>query len=653
MNRIPFQKHDRSKFKDIAKSLFRGLGSIDPKKPFRDRDLEAKTQNPDSLRELFAKCLDYDDTHDLTTCAGKYPFPPPGTITRADIQLSVALGFSKLTKVSLLEAWERAGRAGLHRLSIDESSVEHQRGKQLEARLGQVTDAPEPPASTNVRWHTEQQRFFNNGAPSFELAVQPSGHAFHWPSFINLYNAIRDSKLHRSIVDPNEQFPVGSDEALDSFLSKQLIPQSWIPLEVYVKSGLEILDHEVIWIFVESGECIGRAIRHKTHGGVLPRLYLTDAEVAEGISDVITGRYIQRGSSRDIPYIANPKGNTPVFTLKPGASQPVGAINDPLKQPQVQTSDLMLIPRLLASGLGYQKVVGAPSVQWALDGEPVRKNADNPSSLETTYYDTTRWLSENDMPELFPDYRADPNAGRKDFFADFREAPNRVFLPPKSIDFQKRAFSILDRKKKAAESLLQNAGKSGEFLAACKAELSSVEMEKLGGVLLEASGNSALIQNADNVAALIAQRFPELSYYGPLAISGAIFTHSLGEAFDDIYLDTLQLSDILAGLVMLHAGYQTPAPFPFFPRLPFTVAVSEWLSGVTDLNDIHQVATRLKGFVEALQTQKERINNIQAALERDKSLRRKALDHGYAYVGQVMPRAKPRSVTQMLGALDH
>lgn len=104
-----------------------------------------------------------------------------------------------------------------------------------------------------------------------------------------------------------------------------MIPQSWLPLSQHIQNGLAVPDHEVVWLFVDSGLCIGRALRHKAHGGVIPRLLLTEEEVAEGLAFVAQGSYLQRGSSQFPNGFVPPRGDDAVYTLKPGVRKP-GAV---------------------------------------------------------------------------------------------------------------------------------------------------------------------------------------------------------------------------------------------------------------------------------------------------------------------------------------
>lgn len=422
LKRLVFQQSDLREIPGIVKRLCRGL------------DLAA-TGNPDLLREVFAKLSAYVDMHEFIACLGRGPFPPAGSITRADIQLLFAYKLHVLASIPFMQAWLRAGRARLRGLSIDQFTVERQQEDRLKA-IGLKGDqqAAKEAQPTARSWHAEQDRFFKLGAPSYDLCVRPDGRAFNWADFTALYDAIRASRLERSIIDPDEQYPEGSEEAVDNFLSKTVIPQSWLPLSQHIQNGLAVPDHEVVWLFVDSGLCIGRALRHKAHGGVIPRLLLTEEEVAEGLAFVAQGSYLQRGSSQFPNGFVPPRGDDAVYTLKPGVRKP-GAVFDTRKETRVATADLERVPNLYAGSLTMvQPYLGTQQVVWVLDGKAVKVRADG--ALTITYYETTPWLAESDMLTLFPDFRPGPPVDDRNRFAFAHDVQNKVLLPRKLWTFR-------------------------------------------------------------------------------------------------------------------------------------------------------------------------------------------------------------------------
>ncbi|HDS0956900.1 TPA: hypothetical protein QDZ28_000545 [Pseudomonas putida] len=640
LTRLVFLQSDVREFVGIVNRLCRGL------------DL-AKNLNADQLRELFAKLSFYNDFHDLRACLGRGRVPAVGSITRADIQLLFAYKLHLRADIPLVDAWLRAGRARLRGLSFDQYTVERQQEDRLKAQIEIADQQGEVETGLpGVNWHEEQARFFRLGAPAYDLCVRQDGRAFNWACFIAMYDAIRGSRLERSIVDPEQLYPAGSEEAIDNFLSNTLIPQLWVPLSQHIQNGLAVSDHEVVWLFVQSGLCIGRALRHKSHRGVIHRLFLTEEEVAEGLSYVVRGAYLQGGSSQLPNMFQPPKGDDAVYTLKPGVRSP-GAVFDPRKEVVVKPEDLELVPNLYAGSLTMvQPYLGTQQVIWALDGKALKVRADG--SYSNCYLETTPWLAEPDMPPLFPDFRPGPVVDDRDTFAFARDVPNKVLLPPKALDFQDRATSVLARKERSAHELLHQLAENGELLMICKSELLPYRHAMLANNLIVEmlpAISSEHIHLIESVSDQILKRYPALGVFPPLALTGAICVHCEGMTFDDDYLATLTLSDVLIGLIMLGAGFQGGGPFRFFKPGPAKIAVAQWWSHEIELDGIHDAAAALESYSDALVAQQSRITLVKAALDLDADRRRAAFNHGYVYVGSELPRAKPRGL-QNLGTLE-
>ncbi|HCF6328804.1 TPA: hypothetical protein NII06_003465 [Pseudomonas aeruginosa] len=641
LGRIVFLRSDVREFVGIVKRLYRGLDILN-------------TQNPDRLKERFAKLAMYSGIHELFACLGRGPFPAAGSITRADIQLLFAYQLHLDADIPLVDAWLRAGRARLRGLSFDQYTVERQQEDRLKGQCEIADQQGETETGLpGVNWHEEQARFFRLGAPAYDLCVRQDGRAFNWACFTAMYDAIRGSRLERTIVDPEELYPAGSEEAIDNFLSKTLIPQSWVPLSQHIQNGLTVSDHEVVWLFEKSGRCIGRAIRHTTHGGFLPRLFLTEEEVAEGLSFVVRGAYIQGGSSLLNPLIQPAKGDDAVYRLKPGIRNP-GAVFDPRKEVMVPTEDLELLPHLYA---GYRTMVqpylGTKQDIWAIDGKAIKVRADD--KLTSTYYETTPWLNESDMPSLFPDFRPGPAVNDRDRFAFAHDVSNKVFVPPKALDFQDRATSVLARKEQSAHELLHKLAENGELLMMCRNELLPYQHTAIANILIVEmlpAVSSEQTQRLESVSDRILERYPALGVFPPLALIGAICVHCKGITFDDDYLATLTLSDVLLGLIMLGAGFQGAGPFRFFKPGPAKIAVAQWSANEIELDGIHDAAAALESYSDALVAQQSRITLVKAALDLDADRRRAAFNHGYVYVGSELPRAKPRGLMQNLGTVE-
>lgn len=639
MTRIPFQKSDLPEFKDLAKRMFRGLDLLDH-------------NNPDRMRELVAKVFGYNDLHEVYKCVINVMSPPVGPLTRFDIRLVAADGIMKVANIPFVEAWMRAGRARLYGLSIDQFTVEALRSARLKAHG--VAESLHPAQGTSVtrpKWHAEQLRFFRNGAPSFELCVKHKVAAFHWGTFTGLYDAILSSRFKEAIINPDGSFDAGSDDAIDTFLRETLIPQCWISLSQLIQDGLTVPDHEAVWLFVESGVCIGRGIRHKAHGSFLPRLFLTDLEVAEGLAMTLTGAYFQAGSSLGHHSLSVPKGDYLVYQLKPGVRSP-GAVTDPLKQPAAKPHELSLVPNLFAGSQEIMRGGGRGNITiWGLDGKAIRVSHADRQALQNTYFEVEPWLAEYDLSDLFPDYVAPPKVDHRERFAWSKDLVNKVFLPPASIELQVRADSIIDRKNEKAVALLTEAAASGELLAKVEAATPSVVLEQLAGELIyEIFDGSDQTEQVKDVSQSMVSWFPELAGFHPNVLYAVVAVHAQG-AFVDHFPATLRLVDILCAVVLLQAGFQGGGSFRFLRMVPSQIALEQWYNGVILLTSIQEVAVQYEGYVVALKDQQARINRISSSIELESRRRKEAFDHKYLYVSDEMPRAKPVNLMQLINTM--
>ncbi|MFK3607720.1 hypothetical protein A7D21_27330 [Pseudomonas sp. AP19] len=638
MTRIPFQKSDIQEFKGLAKRMFRGLDLLDHK-------------NPDRMREMVAKVFGYNDLHEVYKCFGTLMPPPAAPITRFDIQLVAADGLRKVANISFVDAWLRAGRARLYGLSIDQFTVEALRAVRLKARgvsedLGQVKDI----SQSSPKWHDEQLRFFRNGAPSFELCVKHKEAAFHWTTFTGLYDAILSSRFKEEIINPDGLFDAGSDDAVDTFLRDTLIPQCWIPLSQLIQDGFEVPGHEAVWLYVESGLCIGRGIRHKAHGGFLPRLFLTDIEVAEGLAMILTGTYIQAGSSLGNSFFGVPKGDCLVYQLKPGVRSP-GAVTDPSNQPAAKPYELDLVPSLFAGSQSIRHGGGrGTTTNWGLDGKAIRVSHADRQALKNTYFEVEPWLTESDFADLFPDYVATPAVNHREMFAWSKDLENKVFLPPVSLELQARAESIIKRKSQNAVAQLAAAAASGELFARVEATIPAMLLEQLASDLIYEIFGSDQTEQVKSVSQKMVGWFPELAGFHSSVLYAVVVVHGQG-VFGDHFPATLRLVDILSALLLLQAGYQGGGRFRFFRTVPSQIALGQWYNGVTSLASIHEVALQYEGYVTALKDQQARINWIASSIELDSRRRAEAIDHKYLYVSDEMPRAKPLSPMQLVNAV--
>lgn len=629
---------DLKQLKPIAKALVKNLPAFD-------------TDNPDKLKEIGAKCLHFNDFNEAQKCAGKGPVAPAGSISRASIQLYVAVGLSKLTGISIVEAFFRARSAGLERLSFDLSTIERRLEDEavVAARANGTTLSsaelhrlrhPLP------KWHDQRARFVENGAPPFEITVRSSGAAFHWETMTAFFDAIQASNYKQDIIDP-----VGwaTDEvaATTSFIRNVLIPQCWVPIPQLIQGKLfQVPDHEVVYLFDEKGYYIGRAIRHTKHGSFMPRLLLTEEEVWNALSFVIRGSYLQGGSSLTQWLTSPPRYVLPVYTLKPGVEKPK-PIHDPYENLYVPVEDLDLVPGV--RGVSWtlsQPSREAPKAIWMIGGRSVYKTIKGfPSRAMPNYYESEPWLREADLPGLFPHRLAagaDPLEEESPFKLRFEQ---RSFLPEDALDVQERALRLLERTSMSAQSRVEAAVASGELAKKLEPEM----LERVGSLTdqvlvakLHELGTESQVRNI--VGAFrsgVVDIDSQLDLFGPYSLWAALVVLNSGSVPVSPLPDAIASKDVLVALATLQCAAVSGHDIEFCENQASTIAIAEWLDGVIRPAQVSRVAAEYQRYRHLLDAQAMRISSITHSVAEEDRRRTIAADHGFLYVGEEVPRAKP------------
>lgn len=640
MTRPPIQPEDIKKLRDIGKPLFRGLEGFD-------------TDNSDKRQDDAAKAFHFNGLHEAQKCAGQGPHLIPGSISRADLQLSVALGLSKLTHTSIVDAFLRARSAGLERLSSDLATIERIRedravesarlnGVQLSASEMHRLRHPVPVGHENF------SRFVECGAPPFEITVRKDGMAFSWKTLVALHDAIQASDHKLDIIDPGRR-AANEEEAMLSFL-RQSIPQLWVPIPQLIQGKLfEVPDHEVVYLFDEEGYHIGRAIRHTKHGSFMPRLLLTEQQVHMALSFVLRGSYLQGGSTLT-HYLSPPRTyHLPVYTLKPEAKRPK-AIHDEFEDVRVSVADLERVPGIRGSswtlsqpGRGRQKSI------WMIGGRSVYKSIkDFPSGLMPNYYESEPWLRESDLPGLFPHRQAtgvvEPETLENEIPSMRFEQRN--FLPSEAVDLQQRAQGLLDRASLKAQSRIQEAVSSGELLQALQPDMLERAVTLTDQMLAERVLSLGTTAPADEVVsgnqAALVHQFPQLGMFGPYTLWSALGLLNAETGTTTLTQSNLTLDNVLLALASIQCAAVSGRDIELVESMARTIAIAEWLDGVIRPDQVSPVALEYQRYRVLLEAQSERITSIERSVDEDHKRRSLAALHGFLYVGSEVPRVAPR-----------
>lgn len=638
MTRPPFKQDDVKRLNSIASHLFRGVQGFD-------------TKNSDKRLDNLTRALLFNGVHEFQKCVGKGPKLAPGSISRAEIQLYVAVGLAKLTGISIAEAFHRARTSGLERLSCDLLTVERIR----EDRAMEVARTRGVPLSASEmhrhrhplpEGHENYSLFVECGAPPFEITVRKDGMAFAWGTMVALYDAIQKSAYKKEIFDPIG-WEAGEKEAITSFLRRS-IPQLWVPIPQLIKAKLfEVPDHEVVYLFDEEGYHIGRAIRHTKHGSFMPRLLLTEEQVYTALSFVLRGSYLESGSSLT-HWLTPPRVfHLPVYALKPGAPRPK-PIHDEYQNTHVPVADLERVPGIHGcSWTLSQPARGRSKTTWMIGGRSVYKTLrDFPSSLMPNYYESEPWLRAPDLPGLFPHHLAAgaavDEASEEEMTSPMR-FEQRHFLPDEAVDLQLRAERLLERMSSKAQARVQEAVLSGELLKSLQPDMLERVVTLTDQVLVERVQELGTSAQAHELVgrhqATLTHLFPQLGVFGPYTLWAALvlLNGEPGAAVSDE--STVTLQNVLLALASIQCSAVAGHDIEFVQSMARSIAIAEWLDGVIHPAQVQAVAMEFQRYRRLLKVQSVRISEIERSVQEDHGRRSLAADHGFLYVGAEVPRA--------------
>lgn len=641
MTRPPFKQCDVKRLNSIASHLFRGIQGFD-------------TKNSDKRLDYLTRALLFNGLHEFLKCVGKGPNLAPGSISRVEIQLYVAVGLAKLTGISIAEAFHRARTSGLERLSCDLLTVERIR----EDRAMEVARSRGVPLSASEmhrlrhplpEGHENDSLFVECGAPPFEITVREDGMAFAWGTMVALYDAIQKSADKKEIFDPIG-WAAGEKEAITSFLRRS-IPQLWVPIPQLIKARLlEVPDHEVVYLFSEDGYHIGRAIRHTKHGSFMPRLLLTEEEVHTALSFVLSGSYLQPGSSFT-QWLQPPRVfHRPVYTLKTGVKRPK-PIHDEYEDIRVPVTDLERVPGIRGCswthsqpGRGRQKEI------WLIRGRSLYKTIrDFPSGLVPNYYESEPWLRESDLPGLFPHRQAaravEDEASEVEMTSSI-PFEQRHFLPSEAVDLQLRAERLLERMSLKAQARVQEAVLSGELLKSLQPDMLERVVTLTDQVLVERVLELGTLDQADEIVgrhqSALVHHFPQLGVFGPYTLWAALVLLNGEPGAPTSDESTVTLPNVLLALASIQCSAVAGHDIEFVQSVARSIAIAEWLDGVIHPNQVQAVAMEFQRYRGLLEVQSARISKIERSVEEDHRRRSLAAKHGFLYVGAEVPRAAQR-----------
>lgn len=648
MKRIPYSPQDLKKLPDIGRRMFHNVQGF-------------TSSNRDKLAELVAKASFYSSLHDLKAELGKTPLPTPGSIKRVDVQMAFALGLRKLTDLSLIEAFRRAGSSKLRLLSIDELTAEHMQEERLrEVQMANphkriAVDEAHMISSNTQGWHKDGALLKACGAPPYNLVVGKDGMAFQWSQFTALYDALVASNEFSAVTD-KDLSGLSTEQAVSQVVREVLVPESWLPIRDLIREGFRVPYHEAVWLFDASGTGIGRVIRHQAHKGIIPRLLLTDDEVADALTELILGNFVGQGSILADKVIAV-RDREPVYAIRQGYSGPK-TVGEPGSAPCASRESLEQLPGIEASLLSVH-TGSLEQRRWQLEGRYVRTSVADWSVICTGYLMTQQWLTEADFPRLYPNYTA-PALAPADMGFDNDQ---RVVLPVAALSVQKMTKGHVQIKFKAASARLASAFESGELLerlgdagnrTAMEATAEKMFMTRFLDQLEQMENESGINQSQEAqdkykaedidrlsaVTARLVDGYPSLSIFGHFSLWFALM--ALHGTLDDYEADYESLEEVLAQLVVLAgSAAANKHRIDYFSTDQTAVAVCMWLDGEIELDDVPAVADDYRKYTWLLERQSGHMERVVLAMNAEVEGRSRAKTLGFAYASQPIPMTKP------------
>lgn len=490
MKRLPLATRDLKKLPSIARVIFDGTDH----------------RNIHKQVDLFCEADGYRNLHGVHAelkSRGEPKMPALGSITLHQILLTLAKGLQDVVykhsggkqSLNLPEAYLRVARANLEPLTIYKSTVEHLHTQRLLADVDK-RELPEP-ARTAARdaarrqaeleqcWTPDHARMVASGAGSYMIAVSHdpmlppyTAKVQHWPTAKKLFNAALAVRTQRDLPPEVNILELLDPERKSLFRTQVVVQGRYMEIEDFVAQE-RIPYHEVIWLFSEEGEYIGRVLRNTVHGAIVAGLLHTDEDVVEGKSCLLVNQPLTRIHERRYELFET-HGTLPVFTLKPG-QQPPRSVMTLQDRPNVPVKDLVRVPNihagyLLMSNLGGTRV---DEKVWQIQGWRIAAYPERATNLlwSVSYFETERWLEESDFPELF----SDPQPVNLKVLNRGGTADDpRTFLPTYATDLQDRATFLLNsvRNGRIDQDILANDSRFDEVERKLKAQAERIAAVK-------------------------------------------------------------------------------------------------------------------------------------------------------------------------------
>lgn len=621
---------------DIARTILRHLD-------------QSESVDHESVNQKAPLIFGYPNSHAMHSEAGKTPLPAPGMLSRMDIQLGLTKNLKETVDVPFLSAFRAVGKAKLRTLDIDRRTVEGcaeaSNLTSQENSVGTRGLAKHQHLGEGAEPNTRVGKLIAAIAPGYRHIVRKNGSAFDWSFLMNVCEAIDKTANTILLNDPVVAECRTTEEAIDVYLQKVVIPEAWVPIEDLVADGLEVPHHEVIALYTKDGRYIGRVIHHAGLNAVIPKLFYTDDELAKGKVNFFLGRHQQNLSlgriSHGVSYFATSfeiNCDEPVYVSWSATASglSVKTISD---IPTVDVSTLQVLPALKCGFHGNL---------WAIDGQLKFLCKGDRSMYQASYASTDTWASASNFPLLFPLEQDVPDApGPSKFSERFKEG---LLLPPETGEFQQRLFQKLKRDIADARQILEDPAELPALLRMIFDRVSVEQIERTAekleatyyagaegasdgdkGQRFEARRHSQ--QDRPRLIATSLEHYPFLGQFGP-ATHWVVICETLNALSDSGDSDLPVQVAILVELVVLASASAAGKPPERFRFEPTIMAVGRWAEGRASIEEIRDLASLFSRYQEMAIHMEAKVGSMRVAVSEAIDCRERARELGVAYAGE-------------------
>ncbi len=656
MNRLSLSLRDQKNLHTIALAMFNGVEGINP-------------VNKHKLIDLFCQAAGYRNLHDVQAELrnGDPAMPALGSITLHDLRLVLARGLQRVVSkmsgdkrsLDLLKAYQQIVRADLEPLSIYKATVEHLHTQKLittNAGRSVLTELARATARRQAEiercWTPDRGQLSALGAPPYLLAISydpalPTSTAtvHHWPTAKGLFSAALAATTDRDFAPTENAEKLDDPDYKSLFMERAVVQGTYMAIDDFVTHE-RIPYHEVMWLFSEEGEYIGRVLRHTVHGAVVAGLLHTDADVREGKSCLLLNKPLTLIHNRHYEFLEE-HGTLPVFTLKKGYPKPpsVRTLQD---RPLVPAEHLVRVPNIragymLMSNLGGTRI---DKKAWQINGRSIAVYPERASNRRwgVHYLETERWLEEADLPELFSEPKP---VDHYDLGRIGTANDPRTFLSTYNTGLQGRATLLLNSELNKYAKLAKEELLSGGLLNRIGADRdlaltmeSQAETDYANSCRAEDIHHTQAIDSYASALKAYDQRF---TTFGPYTIWHA---RNISGAGTDATAATETLPLTLTYLAGVSAA-ETSAKQVSTDILLY--AVGRWLAGGIDLHDVPAIASQFEAVKHKLEAQAERVAAVKTYVQEVKELGQAAEAEGYAYLYGPVPVIEPENLKLLKG----